>query len=74
MTLRRDWDMIMVGHMTDYWRTHPPVHVLVAGYMGYKATQDVTDAPDLARDLATMAADLRDDLPEHLRGALDAFS
>ncbi|SEB36362.1 hypothetical protein SAMN04490193_0675 [Pseudomonas marginalis] len=63
----------MVGHMTDYWRTHPPVHVLVAGYMGYKAPQDVTDAPDLARDLAAMAADLRDDLPEHLRSGLDAF-
>ncbi|SFS24151.1 hypothetical protein SAMN03159318_00382 [Pseudomonas sp. NFACC42-2] len=71
--LRRDWDMVMVGHMTDYWRTHPPVHVLVAGYMGYKPPQDVTDAPDLARDLATIATDLRDDLPDHLRSGLDAF-
>lgn len=63
----------MVGHMTDYWRRHPPVHVLVAGYMGYKPSEDVTDAPDLASNMAAMAADMRNELPEHLRGALDAF-
>lgn len=63
----------MVGHMTDYWHHHPPVHVLVAGYIGYKPTNDVTDAPDLASNLAVMAAEMRGDLPEHLRGALDAF-
>ncbi|NWE02595.1 MULTISPECIES: hypothetical protein [Pseudomonas] len=59
--------------MTDYWRRHPPVHVLVAGYMGYKPSEDVTDAPDLASNMAAMAADMRNELPEHLRGALDAF-
>ena len=41
--------------------------------MGYKPTNDVTDAPDLASNLAAIAADMRGDLPEHLRGALDAF-
>lgn len=60
--------------MTDYWRSHPPVHILVAGYMGYKPVQDVTGAPDLASSLTTIADDLRNDLPEHLRHALDAFS
>jgi hypothetical protein len=65
--------MVMVGHMTDYWRHHPPVHVLVAGYMGYKPAESVTDAPDLASNLAEIAADMRGELPEHLRGALDAF-
>ncbi|MNB86053.1 hypothetical protein D3C75_329900 [compost metagenome] len=60
--------------MTDYWRHHPPIHVLVAGYLGYKPETHVTDAPDLATNLAALAKDLRDDLPEHLRGALDAFS
>lgn len=63
----------MVGHMTDYWRHHPPVHVLVAGYMGYKPEAQVTDAPDLSTNLARLADDLRDELPEHLRGALDSF-
>ncbi|WP_141233035.1 hypothetical protein [Pseudomonas sp. Irchel 3A7] len=59
--------------MTDYWRHHPPVHVLVAGYMGYKPETQVADAPDLATNLVSLAADLRDELPEHLRGALDSF-
>lgn len=63
----------MVGHMTDYWRHHPPVHVLVAGYMGYKPDLSVTDAADLGTNLAALAEDLRDDMPEHLRAALDAF-
>lgn len=65
--------MVMVGHMTDYWRIHPPVHILVAGYMGYKPTHDFTDAPDLERDIAAMAEGLRDYLPKHLRKGLDAF-
>jgi hypothetical protein len=66
--------MTMVGHMTDYWRHHPPVHVLVAGYLGYKSDALVTDAPDLETNLAAMIEDLRDDLPAHLREALDAFN
>ncbi|MFJ3375528.1 hypothetical protein ACIPLA_11495 [Pseudomonas sp. NPDC086112] len=60
--------------MTDYWRHHPPVHVLVAGYMGYKPEANVTDAPDLETNLAAIIEDLRDDLPAHLRAALDAFT
>ncbi|WP_156338178.1 hypothetical protein [Pseudomonas sp. MIACH] len=60
--------------MTDYWRSHPPVHVLVAGYMGYKPDRDLTDAPYLAETITGIAADLRDELPEHLRSALDNFS
>lgn len=64
----------MVGHMTDYWRNHPPVHVLVAGYIGYKAAPSISDAPALESNLSEIAADLRDDLPEHLRHALDAFT
>ena len=63
----------MVGHMTDYWRSHPPVHVLVAGYIGYKPGRDATEATDLAGAVTGLAADLRDGLPEHLRGALDEF-
>ena len=63
----------MVGHMTDYWRHHPPVHVLVAGYLGFKPDLPATDAPDLSTNLAALAAEMRDGLPEHLRSALDAF-
>jgi len=64
----------MVGHMTDYWRARPPIHILVAGYMGYKPVSETTTAPDLANAITGLAADLRDDLPEHLKSALDAFS
>ncbi len=64
----------MVGHMTDYWRTHPPAHILVAGYMGYKPVSETTGAPELTNAITELAGDLRDDLPEHLRHALDAFS
>ncbi|WP_405121668.1 hypothetical protein [Pseudomonas petroselini] len=59
--------------MTDYWRSYPPVHVLVAGYMGYKPDRDLTDAPYFAEALTGIAADMRDELPEHLRSALDNF-
>ncbi|WP_150796399.1 hypothetical protein [Pseudomonas fluorescens] len=59
--------------MTHYWHHHPPVHGLVAGYMGYKPETQVKNAPDLATNLAALAEDLRDDLPQHLRSALDAF-
>jgi hypothetical protein len=66
--------MIMVGHMTNYWRNHPPVHVLVAGYMNFKPAEEVTCTNDLYSNLAAIAADVRDELPEHLRNALDTFS
>ncbi|MNG40599.1 hypothetical protein D3C84_1292450 [compost metagenome] len=65
--------MTMVGHMTDYWRHHPPVHVLVAGYMGFKPELPITDAPDMVSNLASLADDMRDDLPVHLRDALDLY-
>ncbi len=64
----------MVGHMTNYWRNYPPVHVLVAGYMNYKPAEEVTCANDLNSNLAAIAADVRDELPEHLKTALEAFS
>jgi hypothetical protein len=66
--------MTMVEHMTDYWRHHPQVHVLVAGYMSYKSETQVTDALVLVTSLAKLAEDLQDELPEDLRDALEAFS
>lgn len=71
--LRHEWDLPMVGHMTTYWHNHPPVHVLVAGYMGYKPDTEITAAPDLQKTIAELSEDFGAELPEHLRGALEAF-
>ncbi len=62
----------MVAAMTTYWHRHPPVHILAAGYMGYKPETEIGEAADLHATIAALATDT-DDLPEHLRGALDAF-
>lgn len=29
-----------------YWRAHPPVHLLVAGFMGFKPALETPDLPD----------------------------
>ena len=63
----------MVASMTEYWTKHPPVHILVAGYMGYKPETQTEGAPELNATIAELAADFGDDLPPHLRGALDSF-
>lgn len=65
--------MPMVANMTEYWSKHPPVHVLVAGYMGYKPEVQSHSAPELNASIAELAAELADELPPHLRGALDSF-
>jgi hypothetical protein len=65
--------MPTVASMTKYWGKHPPVHILVAGYMGYKPETQSEAAPNLDATIAELAADFGDDLPPHLRGALDSF-
>ena len=29
-----DIDLVRLGHLSEYWKQHPPTHVLVAAYMG----------------------------------------
>lgn len=36
--------LLRYGAMQRYWHQHPPVHILVAGYLGYKAPR-VIDQP-----------------------------
>jgi len=43
-----------VENLSAYWREHPPVHLLVAGYMGYQPP-----APSTPVDPAVVAAMLR---------------
>jgi hypothetical protein len=40
-----------VEDLTDYWRAHPPVHLLVAGYMGYQPPSTTPDDPAIAAAL-----------------------
>lgn len=30
-----------VEELFDYWREHPPTHILVAGYLGYEPPKSV---------------------------------
>lgn len=29
-------DLPRLKHLGDYWAQHPPIHILMAGYVGYK--------------------------------------
>ena len=44
----------MVSELNKYWEQFPPVHILVAGYMGYKP-EEKTQA-DLAEIIAMSTA------------------
>jgi hypothetical protein len=32
--------------LTEYWREHPPLHILVAGYFGIKSKREADADPD----------------------------
>ena len=34
-------DLPRIKHLNEYWREHPPVHILVASYMGIKPSSSV---------------------------------
>lgn len=38
----------------EYWRKHPPVHVLVAAYLGYEATDQDDGGEYTPADLMQM--------------------
>jgi hypothetical protein len=38
----------------EYWRLHPPMHLLVAAQVGYKASEPEDDSPLSADDLLEM--------------------
>jgi hypothetical protein len=50
--------LFQVDELAGYWRKHPPVHLLVAGFVGYRA-EDV---------VASTAADEATSLPLELFG------
>jgi len=36
--------------LSDYWRKHPPTHLLVAGFFGYKAREIEKEAEEASLD------------------------
>jgi hypothetical protein len=51
-------DIPRLKAMNLYWRQHPPVHMLVAGYIGYKAPAEASigESEEQARELMQMFA------------------
>ncbi|QMT41238.1 hypothetical protein [Neisseria shayeganii] len=41
-------DLPRIQHLSEYWRRHPPVHILVASYIGYRAPDPATLAAEEA--------------------------
>lgn len=63
----------MVTAMNSYWREHPPVHLLVAGYLDYKPgllPEELAESADMDRFIE----DVRSDLPDHLLAAVERYT
>jgi hypothetical protein len=50
--IEAELDIPRLSALSSYWRVHPPMHVLLAGYVGFKPPE-VTDGR--ANDPAEMA-------------------
>lgn len=47
-------DLPRIGYLNDYWREHPPVHILVASYMGIKSSKSQQSEEDEAAALSML--------------------
>ena len=52
--VREQFDIPRVGAMQRYWVENPPLHQLVAAYLGFKGKPTVTTESDLAELLMTI--------------------
>lgn len=39
-------DLPRVQHLGDYWQQHPPMHILLAAHVGYKAPTPPSEAEE----------------------------
>lgn len=39
-------DLPRIGYLSEYWRNHPPVHILVASYMGIRPSEQPNEADE----------------------------
>lgn len=60
-----EWDIPSILAQYKYWRRQPPVHVLVALYLNYKAPAEPTPAT-MDDELAELQANLPQ-MPDHMR-------
>lgn len=53
--------------LNKYWDEHPPVHLLVAGYMGYKPTErgSIEDAAEFVPVNTVTETEFDDILKQH---------
>lgn len=51
--VRDEFDLAGLRRMYRYWNEHPPVHELVAGYMGVGAKKSKAKASSSLRDFAS---------------------
>jgi hypothetical protein len=49
------WD---VQELCDYWAENPPVHLLVAGFVGYKGSEHSSSVPSQSRQPQLTAAEM----------------
>lgn len=52
-------DLVRLKHMGDYWRDHPPVHLMVAAYLGIGKNGDGAE-PEPVKDSAGDVLDMLD--------------
>ncbi|KQV51358.1 hypothetical protein ASD07_10715 [Duganella sp. Root336D2] len=45
-----EWDIPSIIAQIEYWRLHPPVHILVAAHVGYQAPQEGKPEAELGPD------------------------
>jgi hypothetical protein len=49
-----EWDIPSMTAQQEYWRLHPPMHLLVAAQVGYQAPEPEDDSALGAEDLLAM--------------------
>lgn len=47
-------DLPRLKHLNAYWAAHPPVHILVAAYMGYKGQKSAQEQEESADEVISM--------------------
>lgn len=71
--MREEVDLPLFYALEDEWALRPPVHLLVAAYLGYKGAKGAGGAPaiDVSDDIAPMLAEAGGAIPIKNAPAVD---